>query len=314
MHAEAALYPGPVRVVICQKLALVAWRQLPAYFEIPRHEYEWAPTLDAINLVWDWLAARGRLSELRGAIVALGWLEIVTELDGGARNGVPRDHGTFNSVNFDLEPLRRPLKAARYERSALLLFAIPHHDASVGDKLVDWLEEWYHPISRKQKLSVGALVSTADSVVGAVLRHRQELSRQDVARHIDATRAPVEALTTLADRLGTELGDHAHRLVLLVTVRPGVATPPGMRLLPRPRMARDDIENWALDVLTLANRDVGVPDAWRVWAELICAHAAEEDDALDPRRVFESMDSHIQDLRSDFDFFAATLREASGYA
>ncbi|MGI5236862.1 hypothetical protein [Dactylosporangium sp. CA-139066] len=311
--AEERLYPGPVRIAVCKALAGQKWLDLARYLEVPADVYATAPADEKIPRIWDWLEGEGRLGELEAALASLGWTPVLDRLREAAEERrrsrlaftIPEQHRSLTTTYFDLKQVRAALLRAR-DRSPVQLFALPHPDVRIGHKLMEWVTAVYHPIKDKGNLSLGTLASTADTVARAILRHRTELRHTDLARHIDAIRAPTPVLQRLVERLEGQFDAGGFQLMLLVTVTPDVQLPAAMHPLPAPVVVREDIEYWTAEAAGVLR----VPDAWRAWSELICAYAAEENDALNPGSVFESMDRDIKEIHDDIETFVNYLKGA----
>jgi len=81
--AKPTSYSGPIKVAVCRRLQ-GDWRDLADYFDIPGYDRAtFIPGREPFQ-IWNWLAERGRLSELSSALQALKRSDLTELLDAAA--------------------------------------------------------------------------------------------------------------------------------------------------------------------------------------------------------------------------------------
>jgi hypothetical protein len=217
----------------------------------------------------------------------------------------------YESMNFDLLELRRiMLRAIKQPANPIVGLAIRYPDDILIAKLCDWLELNLSNTKRKDALNLYSDVGTADREIRKVARYRRDLDSADVLCKVYTQGVATAVITEFWHGLQREFAGIRRRLVLVFACDPSTELPEGMHELPPPQFEVTDVDFWTRDIVRLYEWPVELADKWSAW---LCEESMDND-VLDIRGLYETMDEHIQEVRHNPHVFRRRLEGRAGYA
>jgi hypothetical protein len=146
--------------------------------------------------------------------------------------------------------------------------------------------------------------------IRAVARYRRDLASADVLCRVYAQGVSAAVIAEFWRGLHHEFPGISRRLVLVFACDTSTELPADMLELPLPQFEVTDVDIWTRDIVRLYGWPVELADAWTAW---LCEESMD-DDILDIRGLYETMDEHIQEVRYQPHVFRQRLEGRAGYA
>jgi Effector-associated domain 1 len=241
----------------------------------------------------DWITANGHVV---GAAVAPQFDDIIAR---------------YESMNFDLIELRKiVLRAIKYPVNPVIGLVVRYPDDVFITKLCGWLESNLSNAKRKDALNLYSDFGSVSDRIRAVTRYRRDLDTADVLCKVYAQGVSMAVVAEFWRDVQREFAQISRRLVLVFACDSLVDLPAGMVELPPPRFEVTDLDIWTRDIVLLCGWPVELADEW---TDLLCDEAMNED-VLDIRSLYETMDDHIREMRYQPHVFRQRLEGRTGHA
>jgi Effector-associated domain 1 len=236
------------------------------------------------------------------------WVESV---DATSTITIPFIHQLLDTAYFDLDDLRRIIARVKNESATkVLAFGVDYPDQLFVRKLCDWLVSYLGDAQCKEPLNLMPELAPVARRIRHVIRYRPELSSSNVLCVVHAADVPAETIGDFWTAISTSFQSIEHYLVLIFIGRSDTAWPAGIIVLPSPQFEVYHVDLWTHEMVRRLGWPIELGD---VWTELLCDESMD-DDVIDVRGLYETLDRSIRDLCFSPVAFRRFLEERRGDA
>ncbi|WP_327001550.1 serine protease [Dactylosporangium sp. NBC_01737] len=213
-------------------------------------------------------------------------------------------HQLLDTAYFDLDRLKTAiLDAMAGDGQRVLVFGVDAGEQAVVENLCAWLRLYVGDIDRKHWLDLSAELHSVDTAARAVSRYAAVLGARNVICPVSVRGAPAGDVAELVRRVREAYGRPKRWYMLFLLGVPDGGFPDGVTLLPPPRFAHRDVEQWAKHVIAYKRWPRPLAAAW---TSGIVARIGEE---LDVRYTYEELTDCIDRVRHEPDKLLGELED-----